>query len=422
MCCAWPGPSVAGLHLATPINPASYADAEDVSVASGPVTVSHPVSRRDNLARILAHYGVSTGNVDEWYRAARAKVGQNWLAAGRSLLLSIEDRALRALRYDLDDDRQLVLEPTEADGVDARIESVPVQVTAVAAGGTIQGSFHRSAQRAGLPAPVIAATADVLGWKIDFAKDLKPGDRFRVLYERRATLTGRVLSPGRLLAVEVIGAARSATAFLYEDDDGQTEYLDENGAPLQPPFLRYPLAYTEISSTFSASRYHPILKNNRPHMGVDFSAPAGTPVRAVAAGTVTSADWKGDLGRCLEIDHGGGLATVYAHLRGFNPAVRPGTAVALGQVIGWVGQSGLATGPHLHFAAFDHGRYVNPLTMRRPERRARVDAGRFRRVRAALSEQLAALLDGYRVAADPAAIARSPVAPARDFGPLSVTL
>lgn len=417
-----PTSGAARLQLSSPATPPPQFTSSEDEAATSTVTVSHPIGRREDLASVLERYGVSKDDVSEWYRAARAKVDLRWLTAGRSMVLSFADQSLRSLRYDLDDQRQLVIEPNGANRVDARVEPLPVRVTVTGAGGTIRESFYRSARQAGLPAPVISAMVDLLGWKIDFTNDVQPGDRFRVLYERRMGLDGRALKPGRVLAVEFAGAARSISAYLYEDDQGHTQYVDERGLPIQPAVLRYPLAFTEISSTFSASRFHPILKHSRPHLGVDFSAPAGTPVRAVAAGTVASAEWKGELGRTIEIKHGGDLVTVYAHLRGFHPSVRPGAPVTLGQVIGWVGQTGLATGPHLHYAVFEHGRYTNPLTMRPPPQTARVDAWQFDYVRAAFSRQLTELVGDYRVVQSTPAVALSPAAQARSLGPLSITL
>lgn len=154
--------------------------------------------------------------------------------------------------------------------------------------------------------------------------------------------------------VPVAGSVRSAPT-------GASVQLAVTGRPLPRAALSYPLERTRITSPFTPTRFHPILRRTRAHRGVDFSAPAGTPVRAAAAGTVRRAGWNGDYGRHVEIDHGGGFVSAYSHLRAIPRELRTGSQVARGQLVGWVGQSGLATGPHLHFALFQDGRYVNPL-------------------------------------------------------------
>ena len=185
--------------------------------------------------------------------------------------------------------------------------------------------------------------------------------------------------------------------------------------------LRYPLEFIRITSAFSQSRFHPILKRNRPHLGVDFAAPAGTPVRAVGNGAVRWAGMQGGYGRHVELDHGGGLVSAYSHLRGINKAVRVGSRVRRGQVIGWVGQSGLATGPHLHFAIFDRGEYVNPLKFHGMAMMTRVDRREFERVRATLTQQLRILAGSDRAVPSRPPLVLSSLAQPKRLGPVTFT-
>ena len=273
-----------------------------------------------------------------------------------------------------------------------------------------------------MPERIIAEMADALGSALDFGSEVHPGDRFRVLYEERLGKSGRRLKPGRLLMADFKGRAASAAAFLYESDDGKATYLDAEGRGLDGALLRYPLEFTRITSTFSSSRFHPILKRRRPHLGVDFAAPVGTPIRAVGNGTVKWAGWKGGFGRHIEIDHSGKLASAYSHLRRIHTTVKPGTRVKRGQVIGTVGSSGRATGPHLHFAIFENGRYVNPLKFRHTPPVSTVDAADFQRVRAEIKKQLRLAEGGPRRASSTPPVLLSPLTAAQQLGPVTFTL
>jgi murein DD-endopeptidase MepM/ murein hydrolase activator NlpD len=387
------------------------------------VEVGHLIARGESFHSILGRYGVRESESRAWYQAARTKQDLRTLQAGRVLNLTFSPlRGLVALRYDLDRERWLVVERLVEDGLQARIGRVPENVRAVLIQGVIRSSFYQSATRKGIPEPVIAQMVDILGSELDFSSEVHPGDRFRVLYEERLGPDGRLLSPGRVLTAEFKGRAASASAFLYESEDGEPAYVDAQGRGLDGSLLRYPLEFTRISSTFSSSRFHPILKVRRPHLGVDFAAPTGTPVRAVGNGSVKWAGWKGGFGRHVEIDHGANLASAYSHLRGIHPSVKRTGRVKRGQVIGWVGQSGQATGPHLHFAIFEKGRYVNPLRLRHAPTAPNVDPVKFRKLQAELARELRVARGGQVVASSTPPILLSPVAAAQQLGPVTFTM
>jgi murein DD-endopeptidase MepM/ murein hydrolase activator NlpD len=388
-----------------------------------PVTVRHLIVRGETLSHILARYGIPERDARDWVKEASRKVNLRRLTPGRNIDLSFSGSKLQELRFPIDDERDVVVTRTDGSRLRVSVESLPVQLRVMGASGLVEGTFYDAAQQAGLPDGVISAMVDILGWKIDFNADVLPGDYFRVLYEHRVDSDGRPLKPGRVVAVDYSGGKRSAQAFLYTNEAGEDVYLDAEGNPLDRVFLRYPLEFTRITSTFSHARFHPILHQVRPHEGVDFAAPAGTPVRAIGSGVVRLAGWKGGLGRTVEIDHGDGLVSVYGHLSYVRQGIRPGAKVPRGEIVGAVGMSGLATGPHLHFALFDGARFVNPLNMSgRVSSIAQVNGNEFSLVHNDLLAQLRSIPGSYRPAPSTPPVALSDVAQARQLGAVALTL
>jgi murein DD-endopeptidase MepM/ murein hydrolase activator NlpD len=388
-----------------------------------PVTVRHSIARGETLSQILARYGIPDREAQEWCKEASRKANLRRLTPGRSIDLSFSGSKLQELQFAINDERDLVVARTDGSRLRASIASLPVQLRVMGACGLVEGTFYDAAMQAGLPDAVISSMVDILGWKIDFNADVLPGDYFRVLYEHRVDCDGRPLKPGRVVAVDYSGGKRSAQAFLYTNEAGEDVYLDAEGNPLDRVFLRYPLEFTRITSTFSHARFHPILHQVRPHEGVDFAAPAGTPVRAIGSGVVRLAGWKGGLGRTVEIDHGDGLVSVYGHLSYVRQGIRPGAKVPRGEIVGAVGMSGLATGPHLHFALFDGARFVNPLNMSgRIASIAQVNHKGFDLVRNDLVDQMRSIPGNYRPTPSTPPVALSDVAQARQLGAVALTL
>ncbi|MGD8331486.1 MAG: peptidoglycan DD-metalloendopeptidase family protein [Acidobacteriota bacterium] len=375
----------------------SFAGESTTRLAAIANKVTHVVGRGDSLAAILARHGVDAGEVQRWWRAARPTRDLSKLAVGQKLELSFsEENQLVRLGYQIGDSERLIVERESPDGFRTRLEEPNVVVAPVGARGTVDTSFYDAARDAGIPESVISEMVDLLSVRIDFGSRVRPGDRFRVLYEGRHDENGRRLRPGRVLVAEYQGARQSVSAFLYEDSQGRTAYVDGSGRTLDDSLLRYPLKFTRITSTFSYSRFHPILKKRKPHLGVDFAAPYGTPVRAIGSGKVKWSAWKGAFGRHVEIDHGSGMISAYSHLSRIHPSARTGAHIERGQIIGYVGRTGRATGNHLHFAIFENGRYTNPLKARRSSPVANVDPGRFAAQHAVLSEQLRAMTTHHR--------------------------
>lgn len=226
--------------------------------------------------------------------------------------------------------------------------------------GTLNGSLEASIRSAGGSPSLTYAMADALQWDLDFTRDLRIGDRFSVVYEQ-VFLDGDDRGPGNLLALTYENRGEALEAFRYGSDGG---FYDSDGRPLRKMFLRSPLRYSRITSGFTHRRFHPVLKVHRPHYGVDYGAPVGTPVRATAAGTVVSAGWNRGGGRTIKLRHPNDYQTSYLHLSKFAKGMTPGRRVAQSEVIGYVGATGLVTGPHLDYRVQHRGSWINPLSIK----------------------------------------------------------
>jgi murein DD-endopeptidase MepM/ murein hydrolase activator NlpD len=226
--------------------------------------------------------------------------------------------------------------------------------------GRLEGSLEGSIQRAGGSSVVAYEMAEVLQWDLDFTRDLRVGDRFEIVYEE-LILDGAFESIGEILALRYDNDGRLHEAYRFGDPPG---YYDGEGRPLRKLFLRSPLRYSRVTSRFNQRRFHPVLKRYRPHYGVDYGAPVGTPVRVTGSGTVVFAGWDNGGGRTVKVRHPNGYLTAYLHLSRFATGIRKGRRVAQGDTIGHVGATGLATGPHLDYRVQRGGRWINPLAMK----------------------------------------------------------
>jgi len=229
----------------------------------------------------------------------------------------------------------------------------------------ITDSLYQSALRAGLPKSVIYRVTQIFQWELDFGRDVKSGDRLVVIYEERS-LEGQKVGNGPILAVRLENDGVVRQAIRYVNSDGSAAYFAPDGKSLQRAFLRSPIPGRSVTSGFSYSRLHPILKVRRPHLGVDYGAPRGTPIVATADGKVIRASRKGGYGKTVILRHGQDYRTLYAHLSRYAKGVRKGKWVKKGQVIGYVGSTGLSTGPHLHYEIHVAGKARNPRSLKLP--------------------------------------------------------
>ncbi len=280
---------------------------------------------------------------------------------------------------------------------------LPVELRRRTVQHTIERNLFRAGLAAGLSSAKILELANIFHWDIDFALGIRKGDLFKLVWNERWA-HGRHILDGPILVAEFVNRGRTYRALRYVNPDGQARYHAPDGQPMRKLFLRTPTDFTRISSYFNPHRLHPILKVVRPHRGIDYAAPTGTAVYAAGDGTITYRGWLGNYGRVIFIQHGSRYTTVYAHLSKYAPGLRSGSRVTQGQRIGRVGQTGMATGPHLHYEFRVDGVHRNPMTVSLPPSTPlpRAEQAEFRR-------QARPLLDALSLPADPpAATAAAP--------------
>jgi murein DD-endopeptidase MepM/ murein hydrolase activator NlpD len=290
----------------------------------------------------------------------RMRVGQPY-AVDRLL-----DGRIRSFDYEIDGDRRLHVEAADPSEFRAFIESIPKEISVDAVEGAISRqtpSLTQALDAVGERIDLALQMADIFSGELDFSSELQPGDAFRLVVERQ-TRNGAFAGYGAILAAEFVASGRPLRAYRYAPDGGKPGYFDEEGRSLKRFFLKSPLKFEpRITSRFTSSRRHPILGYTRAHNGVDYSAPPGAPVATVAPGTVTFAGWTNGGGRTVRVRHNNGYESEYLHLSAI--AVRGGQHVSQGDLVGKVGSTGLATGPHLHYGLRRNGRYVNPVVEHR---------------------------------------------------------
>jgi murein DD-endopeptidase MepM/ murein hydrolase activator NlpD len=268
------------------------------------------------------------------------------------------------LEYELDADNILVAGLT-SDGYVVATKKLLLESQQVLKSAVIRDTLFGATDDAGIPDQIAIQIADILSSEIDFYQDLRPGDRFHVIYEAFYN-AGEMMKTGNVLAVEFMNNGTTYQAIHFGDATGKYAYYTPDGKSLHKTFLRSPLEYTRISSSFSAGRYHPILQRIKAHRGVDMAAPTGTRIKAAGDGRVAFMGKKGGYGNVVILNHPNGISTVYGHLSRFSDAIRKGDAVNQGDIIGYVGMTGLATGPHLHYEFLVNGNHRDPMKVALP--------------------------------------------------------
>jgi murein DD-endopeptidase MepM/ murein hydrolase activator NlpD len=364
-----------------------------------PFQTTHTISKGEVLGTIMPTYGVDTERVRaaalEWHDLSR-------LRADAALIFSYDgvDPLPIGLRYALDADRTLVLtrgapDPTGRQTWSGQLDEIVYEHRLGRHAMVIKDTLWEAARAAGLSPADINSLAEVYQYDVDFNTELRAGAILTVVADELWT-EGRLARLGTPMAARLVNAGETLVAVRYAASDGKSRFYDGEGTVRRKAFLRSPLAFSRVTSGFSHQRYHPILKRARPHLGVDFGAPTGTPVRAVGDGVVEVAGTQGGHGRFVKIDHPGPYASSYSHLSSI--AVRPGARVQQGDLIGAVGSTGLATGPHLHFQFWVGAKHVNPLSIEMPtqEQLQGADLTGFRAER----DRLIAILDDQQEGLD----------------------
>ena len=328
------------------------------------------IPARTTIVDLFERHIIGRSEVSALVSSIASAIDVRKLRAGQPYLIDrLLEGHVRRFEYEIDADRMLVVSRAGFDlppRFVASVERIPKVATVVSVEGEINretNSLTEAIDKAGERIDLALGLADVYSGEIDFNSDLQPGDRFRVLVERQ-TRDGRLVGYGPILAAEFVNSGRPMKAIRFTPEGGSPGYYDENGRSMKRFFLKSPLKFEpRITSRFSRSRQHPILGYARAHNGVDYHAPTGAPVNSVAPGVVTLAGWTAGGGRTVKVRHPNGYETEYLHLSAI--AVPTGARVAQGDLVGRVGMTGLATGPHLHYGMKKNGHYVNPTVEHR---------------------------------------------------------
>ncbi|MCC6209313.1 MAG: peptidoglycan DD-metalloendopeptidase family protein [Gammaproteobacteria bacterium] len=360
--------------LELPVQPANIVT--NVVGEMQPPTAATPVHERewktaqvrsgDNLSLIFERLGLSAQELHNILELGDDTRSLKRLYPGEEIRVQRgEDGTLLALNYDMDESHTLWVEQNGND-FSTRVVEHPLERRVTQTSGIINDSLFLASQRAGLSDNLTMEVAGIFGWDVDFSLDIRQGDRFAVVYEE-IYKDGDRLRDGAILAAEFVNRGKVYRAVRYSEPGGSAQYYSPDGKSLRKAFLRSPVAFTRVSSGFSLGRMHPVLNRLRAHKGVDYAAPTGTPVKSTGDGKIAFKGVKGGYGNVVIVQHGSRYGTLYGHLSGFARGLRAGSRVSQGQVIGYVGKTGLATGPHLHYEFHVDGVHRNPLTVTLPD-------------------------------------------------------
>ena len=319
------------------------------------------VTRNDTLDRIFRRLKLNLADLASLRTLPGLRERLDSLRPGESLHFTHKDGALFGLELRLTESETLKVS-REPSGLKADVLQNPLEMRSRTVRGRIDRSLFEAVEAAGANDPTAVALADIFGWDIDFVLDVRPGDAFVVTYDE-IWRDGAYVKDGAIQAAAFVNQGREFRAVRYTDPEGGSHYYTPDGRSLHKALLRAPVDFTRVSSRFNSARRHPILNRIRAHQGVDYAAPMGTPVRAAGDGRVRFAGRKGGYGNLVEIEHSSSVVTVYGHLSRFAKETRVGAHVMQGTVIAYVGMTGLATGPHLHYEYRVNGVFKNPQTV-----------------------------------------------------------
>jgi murein DD-endopeptidase MepM/ murein hydrolase activator NlpD len=345
------------------IDPLTEPEAPEPAVATR--QLQHKIKSGDSLSSIFKQHGLSATLLHRIVHSSETAKQLTDIRPGETLFLELDTQDnLHSLRLEHNKIRSLEI-TADQENFNAVELNREVEPRTAYTSSTIESSLYVAAKEAGLSENLIMELANIFGWDIDFALEIRAGDRFTVIYQEDY-LDGEKLRDGPILAAEFINRGRSYRALRYEDETGRADYYTPEGRSMRKAFLRAPVDFRRISSRFTQERWHPVLGKKRPHMGVDYAAKIGTPVKAAGDGKIIHRGAKGGYGRTVIIQHGQTYSTLYAHLSRYNKKAKSGQKVKQGDVIGYVGKTGLATGPHLHYEFRINGVHRNPLTVKLP--------------------------------------------------------
>jgi len=354
------------------------------------------IRRNSSLYVELRNVGVTPQDIDRIVRAAKKTYNLRRVRSGQKFAVYTSDEGVDSLFFYFDSEKYLSVRREGAKSFAAVIDTVPYNITYHVTEGTIQQSVFATLQEQNAETDLAAQMAEIFGWTIDFFTDIRRGDSFVVLYERKTYENGRSML-GNVLASLVVARGHEYHAFRFDSGRGRRGFYDENGNSLEKTLRRSPVKYTRVTSNFSHRRYHPVNKRYQPHYGVDFGAPHGTPVYTTGDGTVLAATRRSANGNYVKIKHNNTYTTYYLHLSRFAKGIRSGKRVKQGQVIGYVGATGWANGTHVCYRIRKNGSWVNPRRIKLPSKEPvpKTAMAQFQRTRDACLLRLnESILDG----------------------------
>jgi murein DD-endopeptidase MepM/ murein hydrolase activator NlpD len=355
-------PEASVLDITPPVVP----DPQTNSLKTDAQKIAYKIKSGDNLSVIFSKLNLSHSELHTILHANDlAKQFAN-IKPGKNIIAHLDgENNLVKLTYAKNAYQTLIAEKSN-DGFDVDLLSKPVTQQVSNSQGIIESSLYLDGKEAGLTDKLIIQLADIFAWDIDFAMDLRKGDQFTVVYEKFFA-DGKEVKTGNIISAEFINQGETYTAVRFEDEKGNTNYYTPDGKSMRKAFLRTPVDFARISSHFNLKRKHPVLNRIRAHKGVDYAAQTGTPVKTTANGKITFRGKKGGYGNVVIVQHGETYSTLYAHLSKFKQGLKTGSSIKQGDIIGYVGKSGLATGPHLHYEFRVNGIHKNPLTVKLPK-------------------------------------------------------
>jgi len=385
--------------LALPTSGTPANDSPERKAEMGPQWLTHTIQSGESLASIFKLKSLSPGLLHRIVNSSKQAKKLANIRPGQKLRFLLNDEnSLEELVLVKSAVESVRIRATE-EGFDTELVNKEVEKRIASTNGTIESSLFVDGQKAGLSDSQIMELAALFGWDIDFALEIRAGDQFRLVYEEQF-LEGEKYRNGPILAAEFVNKGNVYQAFRFEDSTGDVGYYDAEGRNKRRAFIRTPIKFARVSSRFTNKRWHPVLKKWRSHKGVDYAAPTGTPIKATGAGKVIFRGWKGGYGRVVIVQHGSKYRTLYAHMSKFSSKAKAGRKVKQGQIIGYVGKSGLATGPHLHYEFQVNGVHRNPLTVKLPKSLPlpKSQLAKFKKQTAPLVAKLASIAQSTMVA------------------------
>jgi len=363
--------TVGGLILFGPSGPELQARTSPVEISAPQTKIRIPVRNRvdavisagETISSLLGGY-FTPQEIHDIGQQSKKVFPLTRICAGQPYQICTSDNEFDSFTYEIDQEEQLVIRRQNDQLI---VERVPIEyeIRTEVVRGRVESSLFEAVTKAGETSELATALADIFAWDIDFVRDLRTGDTFSALVEKRFR-EGQPAGYRRVLAAEFRNNGELFRAFAYQDGDRTISYYDETGRSVRKAFLKAPLSFSRISSGYSLKRFHPITKTWKAHPAIDYAAPRGTPIKTVGDGAITRIGYTKGNGNFVEVRHNGTYKTIYLHMSKFASGMKKGKRVSQGQVIGYVGSTGLATGPHLCFRMYRNGSPVNPYKVKAP--------------------------------------------------------